>query len=64
MFYLKCVLIISKLSGVTGRKRNAVHNGRGKKKRKLPQFDLMKAFIRHAAIKAPFSQMISLTLLI
>lgn len=60
------MLIISKLVGVTGRKRNAVHNGRGKqkKKRKFPQFDLMKAFIRHAAIKAPFSQMISLTLLI
>lgn len=56
LFQLKCVLIISKLFGVMGRNRNAVH--------KLPQFDLMEAFTRHTAIRAPFSQMISLTLLI
>lgn len=47
-----------------GRNRIAVHNGRGVGGRNLPQFDLMKAFIRHAAIRAPFSQTIRLILLI
>lgn len=46
-----------------GRNRIAVHNGRGGG-RNLPQFDLMKAIISHAAIRAPFSQMIRLILLI